>query len=361
MKTSRSSPTGAARKLWLAVALVVLAAACGGDSPTRSRSQPDGSPAPEAEPVVCPLTGEVQEDRPDLSHPALAIKVENSQPARPQAGLEDADIVYEEIVEGGITRFMAIYHCSESERVGPVRSARMVDPDILVEYAPVLFGYAGANSQVLEKVRSTRGVVDLPDSKEPKAYSRDKSRRSPHNLFTTTKALRDLSDEKGAPETGLVFADPEAESTPSPGPTGSPAAAPAPPPGAEVSFSFSGAERRRYVYEESSGKYLRFHGTSAHNSVGSGQLKATNVVVMKVRVTQGTIRDAAGNFSPEIQVTGGGEAIVVSKGRSAAGRWTRGSLSEKTKLVDEAGEPLTLAPGNTWIHLLPEGQQVDVK
>ena len=81
---------------------------------------------------------------------------------------------------------------------------------------------------------------------------------------------------------------------------------------------------------------------------------------MKVKVVQGTLKDAAGNFSPDTTVIGSGEAIVLHGGVSIKGRWTRPSLGDQTKLVDASGKPIPLVPGNTWIHLVPEAQPVTV-
>lgn len=341
------------------VVLLLLAAACGGEkaAPGGAAKGKDaaGTPAEPPKPVICPLTAQERPPGFPVDHPALAIKIENSTAARPQAGLEAADIVYEELAEGGITRFMAVYHCSDASRVGPVRSARSVDPDILLEYAPVLFGYSGANEVVLGKVKSTKGVIDLRHGAHGAAYERVKGRRAPHNLFTSTEKLRALSDAKGAPRTGLTFRpDPAAPpAAPSPG-------AP-PPPGTAVTFSFAGGEQVRYAYDPGSNTYLRFHGQTPHTAEKGEQLRATNVIVLKVKVQIGALRDAAGNTSPEITVTGEGDALLLTGANAVGGRWRRAALSDRTELVDGTGAPLQLSPGNTWIHLVPEDRPVAVQ
>src|SRR5688500_8037294 len=105
----------------------------------------------EDEPVNCPLTGEEAPSDVDVERPAIAVKVENSPEARPQSGLEDADIVIEEIVEGGITRFMTIFHCGEANRLGPVRSARFDDANIMKPFTRAM-AYAGSNDFVDEEL-----------------------------------------------------------------------------------------------------------------------------------------------------------------------------------------------------------------
>lgn len=358
------------RHALLAGLLALAACGPGGREVSAAGKRRAASPSPPP-PVICPLTGTQLPPGSRIDHPALAIKVENSVAARPQAGLEHADIVYEELAEGGITRFLVVYHCSEARSVGPVRSARSVDPDILLEYAPVLFAYSGANPGVLSKVRSTKGVVDLRHGTNGDAYRRARGRRAPHNLFTSTGTLRALSDVRGAPETGLVF-DARVLASPSPPPAGkapkpkatapaSPASSPTPPPGSAVSFSFAGTTATRYVFDPSLGAYLRFHGPTAHRSEAGPQLRAVNVVVLEVAVREGDIRDAAGNYSPEITVVGSGEAVVLRGGVAVGGRWVRRTLSDRTRLQDAGGRTIALLPGNTWIHLLPAGQPLLVE
>ena len=125
------------------VAVSVVAGACSGDDEgTEAAPQSDPSPTPL---TTCPLTGEDPGRRVDLTRPAVAIKVENSPQARPQSGLEDADVVFEEIVEGGITRFLVLFHCHDSKQVGPVRSARFDDPKIAKVFTRAI-AFSGANA-----------------------------------------------------------------------------------------------------------------------------------------------------------------------------------------------------------------------
>lgn len=349
------------RVLSLLVVATLALASCGrGESPPRPAQAKAVEVPPEPpKPVVCPLSGEERPPSFDVERPALAVKVDNAVAARPQAGLENADIVYEELAEGGITRFLAVYHCSDAKNLGPVRSARMVDSEILREYEPVLFAYSGANPLVLEKVKSTSGVVDLRHGKYGRAYRRVKGRPGPHDLFTSTEKIRELSNgTRGAPETGLRFA--KEKSPTKPVPNGSPSQE-QPPPGTSVSFSFAGGAVVRYAYDAASGAYFRYQGDQPHTADGGSHLSATNVVVLKVRVTGGHIRDAAGNVSPEISLLGSGPAIVASRGVAKTVKWERKGLSDHLRLVDADGGQVTILPGNTWIHLLPESRTITIE
>lgn len=338
----------------LGFGLLVLLASCGGSgSPRRASSS---SPAP-PKPVICPLTGEEKPPEFPVSRPALGVKIDNAKPARPQAGVEFADIVYEELAEGGITRFLVMFHCNDAAELGPVRSARLVDADILREYAPVLFAYSGGNPIVKTKIEKTEGIVNLRFGAEPEGFTRKKGRSSPHNLFTTTDKLRALSDVEGSPKTQLVFSvvPPSTPASPS---TATPS--PSTPPGSAISFSYAGSATVRYSYDPASTTYLRFQGDTPHVSVTGAQMSATNVVVMKVKVVPGTITDSAGNFSPDITVIGTGEAVFLSKGIATNGKWSRPKESDRTSFLDAAGKPHRLAPGRTWIHLLPSDRPVTV-
>lgn len=340
------------------VIVLLAASACRGESPPQALAPQTPKPTVLS---TCPLTGEKAPPGLASGRPAVAIKIDNAVRARPQAGLDQADIVYEELAEGGITRFLAVFHCHEAAKVGPVRSARLVDPDILREYSPVLLGYSGANKDVLKKVRSTAGVVDLQYATNGKAYQKVRGRPAPHDIFTGTATLRSLSGVSGSPKSGLDFK--EISSSPSPrnggkSPTASPSAEPV---GSAVSFSFAGSVSTRYALDPASGDYLRSVGGKAFLLENGSQVRAKNVVFLRVKISDGEIRDAAGNFSPEISVTGSGEAIVLAAGRATKAKWVRPSLSDPTRLINGSGAGVFLRPGTTWIHLVPSDRPITLE
>ena len=137
------------------------------------------------------------------TRPVLAVKIENAPESRPQAGLEHAEVVFEEPVEGGLTRFIALYQCRSATRLGPVRIARLTDPDALEPFGRPLFGYAGGAIPVKEAIESS-DLVDL-SYLVADAYERDESRSAPHNLYSSTGALRRSAHGRGEP-TPEVFA-----------------------------------------------------------------------------------------------------------------------------------------------------------
>jgi len=211
----------------LPVVCLLLLAAC--SSGGKADPGPVGAPAVGApadvttttHAPVAPLMGLPLTDPARLARPALVVKIENAPASRPQSGLDGADVVYEEIVEGGITRFLAVFHSTDAGVVGPVRSLRPSDPDIISPFGG-LFAYSGGIPNFIDVLRRTPGVtdvgVDLLDEGPDKPYSRRSGRSAPNNLYTSTAKLYAI-----APGTG--------SGRPGGSPSSCPTASPSPPPG----------------------------------------------------------------------------------------------------------------------------------
>jgi hypothetical protein len=293
-----------------------------------------------------PLTGVVYETpQPWQNRPVLAMKIGNSSPERPQAGIDRADLVFEELTEGGETRFLAFFLTNSPTRIGPVRSCRTVDPQIL---APIggLFGYSGGVKFVVDSVRAVPNVKDVGADANGDAYTRDSSRNMPYNLYTS--ATRLLRGQTGQPPVQPQFDFLGAADDIAAGGV----------PAASVNASFeSGDPPVHYAYDPSTRTYLRFIGTRPHTTE-SGQLGFRNVVIQVVNVTNGSYTDHAGNITHEINLVGSGRAIVLRGGRALEGTWSRSSRSEPTKFKDASGNPLRLAPGHTIVELVPSGQPI---
>lgn len=328
-------------------ALVVAAAVVGVAIATR----PQGTSIVDAvadivEPdPICPLTGLDAAGGVVPERPVLAVKIENSPPARPQAGLNDADIVYEEPVEGGITRFIALFQCTDIDRLGPIRSARTTDPDVLVQYGVPLFAYSGGAPRVGQLVAQA-GLLDVNFEDNPDLYDRDPGREMPHDVFTSTARLwAGASWPTEAPEPVFAYdADlPEVSR-----------------PAASVHLDFSASSDVWWRWDAALGLWLRSHGDAAHVLEDGMQVGAATVIVQVVEVVPGTIVDAAGNPSPEVTLVGTGKAYVFRDGRVIVGTWVRDSLGETTRFLTKEGEEIALAPGRTWIELFPSTIEVVV-
>ena len=313
----------------------------------RSTLQTVGIVGPEAGPPVptCPLTGEEVPGGKVPARPALAIKVENHPDARPQAALNDADIVVEEPVEGGYTRFIAIFQCHDADRVGPVRSGRTTDPDYLRQLGPAVFGYAGGVNVVKKEVPAV-GLVDVNYIIAADQYTRDPSRDAPHNLYTTTADLwRAAHAKSGAPAPLFSY-------TPSwDGPARKVSA---------VHLPYSWVSDVYWTWDREQRVWLRSHGDEPHMLEDGDQVSARSVVVQVVRVTDSDIIDPAGNPSPEVTLTGSGKAYVFRGGKVVVGRWERPTLDDVTRFVTKDGTEMTLAPGRAWVELLPSWVDVEL-
>jgi len=343
----RMVPRIPARLCGALVLLALALASCRGREPEPAPA-PTPSPSPTPVPTVeHPLTGAVERRGQEWEQrQALAVKIGNSAPERPQAGLEDADVVYEELAEGGITRFIAVFHSREPGQVGPVRSARFVDPDVLAPFSP-LFAYAGGVPPVVARVSEVDSITDVNFDRFPEAYERIGGRRAPYNLYTSSDALWRRGD--GSPPPALFSWLPEEEGT-------DPASGE---PGTSVTMSFSPMTSVRYQYDTDTETYLRFNGSTPHTLEDGSQVAPTNVVIQLVNVRPGTVVDQNRQTSPDSQVIGDGDAIVLRGGRAYRGRWSRGG-GEHTRFADAEGNPLLLARGTTYVALVPAGRTVSV-
>lgn len=327
------------------IALGFALAACGGGGKAAERRK--GPPPPPRS----PLTGLIVADAGVLKRPVMAIKVENSRPARPQAGLGEADIVYEELAEGGITRFIALYHSQDVAKVGPVRSARLVDPQILVEYRAAL-AYSGAH-HLVQKALVKSGIPLLAHGRNGAAFWRAKNRFAPHNLYTSTAKLWALLKGKGSmPPSEMFRFNEQPPALPSPSPSASPSpSSVSAGPGAKIPFSYS--QTSIWRYDSTKDAYLRWQGSNRHLLEDGSQVQARNVLVLFVKIGETAIVDAAGNNSPDVVVTGTGKLALYRNGIRVDGTWTRASEGARSLLVDRQGAPIMLAPGATWVELVP--------
>lgn len=296
-------------------------------------------------PEPCPLTGELRKGgRGAPARPLLAVKVENTVEAFPLAGLERADVIYEEPVEGSITRFAALFQCRDAARVGPVRSARTTDPKILSQLSDEpLLAYSGANPKVAAALEEA-GVVSLTETSAGEAYTRDGARSAPHNLFVSTKKLYRIAQETDVDFSslpGTIFRFDEEVPTPS-----------KPRTSASVSFSPSNVvgwtwSDDRWVRQLDGEPMLAEDGTP---------IAVDNVVIQEVVVTDSDIVDVAGFPSPDVKLIGEGRAWILRDGRLVIGRWRRASPGDVTVFETKGGDEIALAPGTTFVQLVPKDE-----
>jgi hypothetical protein len=323
-----------------AAALVVLLV-LGGLGYQAAREDLSALAGPVTDPHAWPLTG-VPVDAVS-SRPALAVKIENSIDARPQTGLNAADIVWEEVVEGGITRFVAVYQSNLPEEIGPVRSVRPMDPAVA---APLhgLLAFSGGQPQYVDAVAAA-GLQVLSNDASADGFHRTPNRRAPHNIYAVPQTLLAQADAAHQASPAAQFAYPAAGQQPTAVAAGKPTT--------DLALTLSGVSHPHWTWNATDGRWLRSEGNTAAVEVGGARLGATNVVVLRVDVVTTAARDPAGNPVPETVLDGSGKALVASAGHTVAATWTKGSVGDPVVLRQEDGDPVTLAPGTTWIELVP--------
>jgi hypothetical protein len=347
-RTARTRTRRHVGALLLVSATLGSLVSCGGDAETPAAAAPTTSsssapPPPPPAPVLWPLTGTESGAVPE--RPALAVKIENSVDARPQTGLSATDMVWEEVVEGGITRFVAVFHSTLPPEIGPVRSVRPMDPAIA---SPLhgLFAFSGGAKGYLSDLQEA-GLQLLSNDSGAAGFHRIGSRQAPHNVYADPAALVAQADPQhlAAPAAQFEFAPTPEESTP--GKAGTPTAT--------LGLTLSGLSHPNWTWDPPAGRWLRAENSTPATEADGTRLGAANVVVLRVDVVNTARKDAAGNPVPETVLVGRGDALVASGGKTLPVTWAKNSTTDRLVLLGADGNPVTLAPGNTWVELVPNG------
>jgi hypothetical protein len=338
--------------LSLVVVGVLLLAACGGgDTDPAEVDDPEGVDATDdaaGDDGSSLLTGEPL-DADQAQRPLLIAKIENSPQSRPQDGLDVADVVYEELVEGGVTRFVAIFHSELSEVAGPIRSARPVDTQLLSGYGPSAFAYSGARDEVRTMLAQTPAVRITEGGP---GFFRDGARQAPHNLYIRPPELLEGAVEAGAEplsDVGWVFdAEPPAgelgcDDLPTDDLAGD---EPCEDPGTQLDVAMSFAFTTGWSWDEEAGRYRRSQDGEPFEVTGDGRIGAANVVVLATRHYV-----SEGGYPETDVVTDDARAVVLRDGRRYEARWSKPGPDAPLTLTTVDGEPFPLAPGPTWLHL----------
>lgn len=304
-------------------------------SSTTNTSAPEitAEPTTTQPPPVNPLTGLEQTD-PLLDYrPAVVVKIDGHLRARPQFGLERADIVVEEIVEG-ITRFMAVFHSDLPEVVGPVRSARTQDMLIVPMLNTPIFVWSGGNRKVSAIVKKGPVVnISAFTASGRSVFYRTKKRRGPHNLLARgPRILAVVTETSRQPQ--QLFAYRAAGEIP----VGRDVS------GVKIRMS---STRVQWLWSAEQQRWLRSSDGKVHRVESGVQVSADNVVILEVKYA----RSKADPRSPEAQTLGSGTAVVLTGGRLVVGTWSRETLGEPWVLRDGSGNVIALTPGQTWVEL----------
>ena len=332
--TARLWPSTAAALL-ATLSLVLAGCGDGGGDDDASSDSPDAQSVAAGAQIKAtwPLTGlpVTGDHEAAQTHPVMVLKMDNTYASAPQEGLGSADMVVEELVEGGMTRLAAFYYSKIPGDVGPVRSMRASDIGI-VSPVDATVVTSGAAQVTINRIDDA-GIQWFTEG--DKGFFRDSSRHAPYNLFTDLSQTESLAKEKHAarPDDYLPWGDDKDF------PQGQPART--------LAASFSGGHTTNWTFK--GGKYV-----NENTYAGAGdEFPADTVLVLRVKVGDAGYRDPAGNPVPETQFTGKGQALIFHGGRLVRGQWTKDSLGAALKLSTPAGE-LTVPAGHTWIELVPQ-------
>lgn len=332
---------------------VSFAAGCKGDGAPGVVSQWPTAKAertvPEPpEPTRWPLTGLDAPDEASISQRVISVKIENSPSARPQTNLQMADVVYESVTEGGITRFNALFHSQNPDAIGPVRSARLSDIYIVPQYQ-ALFVFSGASDSVNARVNSTSIENLSEDAGVSYPFFRGTDRPRPHNLYVVLDKVREEAEKRGMAATqevkGFAFDQRAIESSTAV---------------TEVTIPFSTANKVVWTYDAESQRYLRVNNGAKHTDKATGeQISARNVVVIWAKHNIAS-HDVVGSTTYEIVLSGTGRASVFHDGMRFDGTWEAAKDSPPVFKADD-GTQIKLAPGNTWFQVVQPSVDITLK
>jgi hypothetical protein len=329
--------------LGVVVALATLLAACGGGSGATTKRKPTTTTAAPTTttvaPPTAPLTGLPDPGAASAGRPVLSVKVENTPDARPQVGIDQADVVYEEVVEGGITRFVAMFNSTVPGVIGPVRSVRAEDPDIVWPVGGI-FAYSGGAQVNVDAINAAPVHAVDEDAAGPAMVRNQKdqpARQAPHNLYGLGQPLFDLGGTPKPPPPLFTYI-----------------ANGAPPVTGQGVLNFHVGFEQGYdptwTWNSGTGTWDRAIDGTPQTVTGNGHIAPTNVVVQYTNYTG----------EGEAQTVGEGAVWVFTDGTLREGRWVRPDKTQPAKYVDASGNPILLRPGRTWVEVLPLGSTVAV-
>ena len=333
-----------------AVAAVTTAPATAAPTPTPTPA-PTPSPKP-PEKRFWPLTGLPAAQAASLTRRPLNVRLPNDPNARPQYGLNKADLVFELIVEGGATRFSAIFQSKDADTVGPIRSYRWSDLQLtqMLRGALVSSGSTIQETDAVTQSIKDGNMLSVDAVRDARPYYRLVSRPAPNNLFTGTPADREAVNRAGGagPVTvpALSFLPPGSD----PATGGLAGSVPA----TKIGVPFRGAWASSFSWDTSAKGYRRSQGGSQTvDGDGSGPILAKNVIVMTTDIWESSvIEDSLGSKGLDYRFTGGGPVSVFRDGLRIDGTWKRDGVLDMFTFFDPAGKEILLEPGQTWIHFI---------
>ncbi|MDP1720501.1 MAG: DUF3048 domain-containing protein [Candidatus Nanopelagicaceae bacterium] len=315
------------------VAAVLLLSSC-----QSTNKASDGSGGPSSAKTI--ITYNSLSGRVGTDGPVLVVKIDDTYQAHPQIGLDQADVVYIEQVEGGLTRLAAVFSSVIPDQIGPVRSARISDIDILAQYGHVAFAYSGAQSKLLPVIHAAN-LQDLGAQREsPTIYVRDETRYAPVNLILQAGLLMAKLKDESVPidvskNMGWNFA----------------LAAPL---GGNHIISVKvkwPANSYTATWSSTQSRWLLYQNDKPDLAVDGRQLGPTTFVIQMVSITPSAYHDKFGGVTPFSATVGQGDGFILRDGTSYPAKWNRPSATSGTTWTQIDGSPLPFAPGQIWVAL----------
>lgn len=323
------------------ILIIVLLVATGGSPAAKKKN----NAVPTLAANLCPLTGLPAAGGAVPPRPALLVKVGNEpEGARPQSGLNEADIVFDTPAEGFVMRYIAVYQCSDATAIGPTRSVRWVDYHLAREFVDPILAFAGGINPNVNAVMGAKWLFPANLlGNGAAAGHRTTNRVPPDNLYTSTSALYGLY------KTRTDYAKPVFTYS-----NDAPAGAT---PASSAQINFSAGTDVTWKWNAAGNDWLHgYAGSGADiDQNGSGQVSTTNIVIQAVHYKMGPyIESTGGSGDVESQTLGTGQAIVLRNGKQIKVTWHRKDLLEPTTFTDGSGNAVTLAPGRTWVEIVPD-------
>ncbi|MDP3973409.1 MAG: DUF3048 domain-containing protein [Candidatus Daviesbacteria bacterium] len=316
----------------------------------------------------CPLNGSMHTEKAKEfwnERRPLAIMIENHTEARPQSGLTNADIIYEAVAEGGITRFMAIYLCNVADvQVGPVRSARTYYLDWLGEYDALYAHVGGANSP---GPADALGQIIRFDVKDLNQFSigfpvfwRDYQRlghpvATEHTMYSTTQKLWEVGAKRGWVATDSAKIRWDKNFNPWEFKDDQPST------GGNVKVTFWESQpgyEVEWVYDNVTNNYKRINGGDEHKDLNNDKQLIAKVIIVQFQKESRANDGYPGNVHLLYETTGGGEALIIQDGKVTEGSWSKKSRTARTVFLDKNNKEIKLNKGQIWIQTVPEGARV---
>ena len=279
----------------------------------------------------------------------VGIMIDSHPDARPESGLSQAKIVYEAPVEGGITRYMAIFDSAQTvSKVGPIRSARPYYLDWLQEYGSGLYMHVGGSPDALTIIKKLR-IFDVNQFYWGDYFWRSTDRLAPHNVYTKSdfwqRAVEHYQAGAGAfmaPDGWRFAKTVDQESTVSPL-------------NKEITIRYNPYYSVTWKYDAEQTNYVRYVNGKKYIDLDGAEVRARNVLIQYA-----SMKTVDEEGRKEIATVGKGEAKIIKKGRLGIGFWEKKSVTDRTRFYDPNGNEVVLLPGTTWVEVVPKDAEIEV-